>query len=417
MHGPALQPGMMKMRPTSDEPRRYASRLTILASLTLLMTVASTGCRGRGLGMRKPYGQEQIRAIWVTRWDFKTPSDISRVMDNCKAAGFNTVLFQVRGAGTVAYRSKIEPWAEEFGGRDPGFDPLTVATKEAHRRGMELHAWVNLMPAYRGKAPPADPRQLYNARADWFLRDASGRRQPLGWYNSLNPCYPEVRRYLTGLMHEIVSKYPVDGLHLDYARFPIEHTDSYGSAPVPDYPRDPRTIALFRKATGKLPDQSPPAWEAWRNDCMTQSIRDIRQMMVKTKPKAVLTAAVGAVPEEHRRKYFQDSPRWIREGLVDAVYPMNYDENIRIYSNRVAAWAAISPRVPVVTGVMFDKRDARTVVAQVEEARRRGTHFAAFAYNSLFERLDRSGKPIMDGQSASRAALRKEVIPKLRRLS
>ncbi len=402
-----------------DGSRLHAGRFAVVAGLTILATLTSTGCRGgsRWGMLGKPYGQEQIRAIWVTRWDFKTASDISKVMDNCKAAGFNTVLFQVRGAGTVAYRSKIEPWAEEFGGRDPGFDPLAVACKEANRRGMSLHAWVNLLPAYRGKAPPSDPRQLYNARADWFLRDAMGRRQPLGWYDSLNPCYPEVRRYLTGLMHEIVAKYPVDGLHLDYVRFPIEHVDSYGSAPVPDYPRDPRTLALFRKATGKSPDQSAAAWDAWRTNCMTQSIRDIRKMMLKANPKAVLTTAVGAVPDEHRRKYFQDSPRWIQEGLVDAVYPMNYDSDLRVYSNRVAAWASLSQRVPVVTGVMFDKRNAGTVLAQVEEARRRGTHFAAFAYNSLFERLDRSGKPIMDGQSASRAALRNQVIPKLRRLS
>lgn len=396
-----------------------ALRLAAIIGLAALTLAGSTGCQGKGRwGMfGKPYGEEPIRAIWVTRWDYKTPSDISKVMDNCKAAGFNTVLFQVRGAGTVAYRSKIEPWAEEFGGRDPGFDPLAVACKEASKRGLSLHAWVNLLPAYRGKEPPADPRQLYNAHADWFLRDAYGKRQPLGWYNSLNPCYPEVRRYLTGLMHEIVARYPVDGLHLDYARFPVEHVDSYGNAPVPDYPRDPKTLALFRKATGKTPEQAPAAWDGWRAYCMTQSVRDIRKMMLKTKPKAVLTAAVGPVPDEHRRKYFQDAPKWIQEGLVDAVYPMNYEIDLRVYSNRVANWTSLSGNVPVVTGVMFDKRSAGTVLAQVQEASRRGTHFAAFAYNSLFERLDRSGKPIMDGQSASRAELRAQVIPKLRRAS
>lgn len=394
-------------------------RINIAIALSLLACVALTGCHGRSRwGMfGKPYGQEQIRAIWVTRWDYKSAADISKVMDNCKAAGFNTVLFQVRGAGTVAYRSKIEPWAEEFGGRDPGFDPLAVACKEAQRRGMELHAWVNVLPAYRGKEPPANPRQLYNAHADWFLRDATERRQPLGWYNSLNPCYPEVRRYLTDVMHEITANYPVDGLHLDYARFPIEHVDSYGGSAVPDYPRDRKTLALFRRATGKSPDQAPGAWVAWRTECMTQTVRDIRKMMLKTKPKAALTAAVGPVPDEHRHRYYQDAPRWIQEGLVDAVYPMNYAEDMRVYSTRTASWAATSGRVPVVTGIMFDKRDAGTVLAQVQEASRRGTHFAAFAYNSLFERLDRSGRPIMDGQSASRAALRREVIPKLRRFS
>ncbi len=397
---------------------RQTTRALIVAVLpTALLAVTSTGCHGNRWGMGKPYGQKPIRAIWVTRWDYKSPADIGRVMDNCKGAGFNTILFQVRGAGTVAYRSKMEPWAEEFGGRDPGFDPLAVAIKEGHRRGLSVHAWINVLPAYRGKEPPKDPRQLYAARPGWFLHDAQGRRQPLGWYNSLNPCLPEVRRYLTALSHEIVARYPVDGLHLDYIRFPIEHVDGYGNAPVPDYPRDQRTLALFRQATGKTPDQAPGVWTDWRADCVTQVVRDIRGMMLKVRPKAALTTAVGAVPDEHRRKYYQDAPRWIREGLVDAVYPMNYESDLRVYSNRVATWTAMRPRVPVVTGIMFDKRNADTVAQQVREAAGRGTHFAAFAYNSLFERLDGNGRPIMDDQSASRAALRNQVIPRLRRMA
>jgi hypothetical protein len=66
---------------------------------------------------------------------------------------------------------------------------------------------------------------------------------------------------------------------------------------------------------------------------------------------------------------------------------------------------------------MFDKRDGAKVIGQVNQAARSGTHFAAFAYNSLFERTDERGRPVMDGQSASRAALRKKVIPHIRYLA
>ena len=201
-------------------------RANVLAAGLILLLVSS-GCHGRRSGLARGYGSEPIRAIWVTRWDYKTPGDIARVMDNCKVAGFNTVLFQVRGNGTAFYRSRIEPWADELGGRDPGFDPLAIAIEEAHRRGLSLHAWVNVIPGWRGDTPPTNPRQRYNAHADWFWRDAAGRRQPLGWYVSLNPCYPKVRRYLTAVMQEIVANYPVDGLHLDYIRFPNEWNDSY----------------------------------------------------------------------------------------------------------------------------------------------------------------------------------------------
>lgn len=401
----------MRSIPLIRRPLR-AFTTTMAFALVLL---SLSGCQATGKRPRLP-NDGSIRAIWVTRWDYKSPTDIARVMENCRRANFNTVLFQVRGNGTSFYRSRIEPWAEELGGRDPGYDPLAVACAEAHKRGMQLHAWVNVMPGWRGKAPPTDPRQLYNARPDWFWRDAHGRREPLGWYNSLNPCYPEVRDYLVSVMHDIVRRYPVDGLHLDYIRFPNEWNDAYGrAATVPDYPRDPRTLALFRRATGRTPDQAPDLWNQWRTDQVTLLVKDIRAMVRRTKPGVWLTAAVGADPREAKHRHFQDAPRWMDQGLVDAVYPMNYDSNMQNYARQLALWTGHRARVPVVVGVMFDKRNERTVAEQVDRARRTTVHFAAFAYNSLFERLDGQGRPLMDEQSDSRARLRQYVIPQWNR--
>ncbi|MGB2985412.1 MAG: family 10 glycosylhydrolase [Phycisphaerae bacterium] len=377
------------------------------------------GCHS---GDRSPRGvpdeQRLIRAIWVTRWDFKTPADIVKVMDNCRAAGFNTVLFQVRGNGTVFYRSRIEPWADELGGRDPGFDPLAVACREARRRGLSLHAWVNVMPGWRGGKPPTNPRQLYPAHPDWFWRDAAGRRQPLGWYSSLNPCYPEVREYLVRVCREIVENYPVDGLHLDYIRFPNEWNKSYSpDRRVPDYPRDPRTLTLFKRATGHTPETAPRQWDAWRTEQVTQLVRAIRAMVRSVNPRACLSAAVGSSPDEAKRRHFQDSRRWVTEGLLDAIYPMNYAEDMSTFNERLKEWSAMRSRCPVVMGVKFDKRDGSTVIRQIDRAFQSGLHFAAFAYNSLFERYDRDGRPSRDRQSAARATLRKHIIPYLRRLA
>ena len=66
------------------------------------------------------------RSIWVTRWDYRTREDIRDIMANCAEAGFTAVMFQVRGNGTVFYRSELEPWSEAFDFRHPGFDPLAV---------------------------------------------------------------------------------------------------------------------------------------------------------------------------------------------------------------------------------------------------------------------------------------------------
>ncbi len=358
----------------------------------------------------------RVRALWVTRWDYTTPRDIAAIMDRCRQSGFNTVLFQVRGNGTVMYPSRYEPWAEEFDGRDPGFDPLAVACTEAHRRGLSLHAWVNVIPGWRGKGPPADPRQLYNAHPDWFWHDEYGRRQPFGWYNSLNPCLPEVRQYLVALMHEIVRRYPVDGLHMDYIRYPNDWHAMYESiGRVPDYPRDRRTLAMFTQQTGAAsPELDPGRWNVWRAAQVTRLVAEIRHMMRGTRPGAQLSAAVGAFPDEAMRKHYQDSARWVSDRLVDAIYPMNYSSNMPTFERCLDHWRSLARGVAVVPGIMFDKRDAGLVNAQINRAMDMNGGFAAFAYNSLFERTDEMGRPKLDDQSADRASLRQMVLPRIR---
>src|SRR5438067_11750237 len=86
---------------------------------------------------------DEVRAIWVTRFEYQTEAEVKTILANCASLGFNTILFQVRGQADACYRSSIEPWAERLGGRDPGFDPLEVACRESRRLGLSLHAWVN----------------------------------------------------------------------------------------------------------------------------------------------------------------------------------------------------------------------------------------------------------------------------------
>ncbi len=396
------------MKPTTILP---TFRSFGLVGAGVLIAMATVGCRSTGPRSTGPTLQhDSVRAIWVTRWDYTSPQAIAQIMERSRHAGFNTILFQVRGNGTAFYRSRIEPWADELGGRDPGFDPLAVAVVEAHRRGLALHAWVNVVPGWRGKKPPANRRQLYYAHANWFWRDASGHREPLGWYNNLNPCYPEVRNYLVAVMREIVKGYAVDGLHMDYIRFPNDVATT-------DYPRDRRTLAMFRSATNTTPDASPMRWNAWRTEQVTQLVRDVRHMVKRVAPKVRLSAAVGASPDRALRAHFQDTRRWLAEGLLDLVFPMNYAATVEEFRERSALWAALRPGIPVVQGVKFDGRTPQTIVPQIELARSYSRHYAAFAYNSLFERMDRRGRLKYDEQSEARKTLRLQVLPRVHRLA
>ncbi|MHC4077861.1 MAG: glycoside hydrolase family 10 protein [Planctomycetota bacterium] len=372
----------------------------------------------------------RIHAIWVTRSDYRTAGDVVQVMDNCERAGFNTVLFQVRGNGTAFYRSAIEPWAEELGGQDPGFDPLGLALEEARKRDLGLHAWVNVMPAWRGPGEPADPNQLYHKRPEWFWYDAQGTRQPLvhqvgdrrrAWYVSVNPCLPEVRAYLVEVFREIVQNYDVDGLHLDYIRFPCEPVVK--GERIPDYPRDKQTLALFKPETGLAPAENKEAWNRWRTAKVTRLVADIHDMMRQTRPDATLSAAVGT-NRKRSLKYHRDAKHWVEQRIVDTVFPMNYKPSLEAFAEGLTMWTPPGGDVTLVPGLWIDRKlsvEQGIAVArqQIQAAVEQTGSFCLFTYNSLFDSAadNRVSSETRSKRQRQRALRRAELLPLIRGLS
>jgi uncharacterized lipoprotein YddW (UPF0748 family) len=353
------------------------------------------------------------RTIWVTRFDYRTQADVERIVDDCAEARIDTILFQVRGNATASYRSKLEPWGEQWAFRDPGFDPLAVAIERARSHGIALHAWVNVMPAWWGTEPPMDPHQVWNAHPEWSWYDQNGGRQGFSerFYVSLNPCLPEVREYLVEIVRDLAIHYPVDGVHLDYIRFPNEPPATKKGL---DYPRDARTVALFREATGKDPERDRAAWDAWRAEQVTEVVRGIRRMLSHARPRAVLSAAVGWSPEKARREHFQDTRTWLAEGLLDVVYPMNYAEDFATWSERGRIWTEIAGNTKVVMGIMAGGRSAEEHRAFLDAAHRTFDGWSLFAYAKVFD----SRADVQDGLDEEarfqRSQLRKALVPILR---
>lgn len=347
----------------------------ILPLLAALLLATTTACR-------TTIHHAPLRAVWVTRFDYKTAPDIEQVIANCAALGFNTVMFQVRGNGTAFYRSSFEPWADELGGADPGFDPLATAVGAAHAHHLSVHAWVNVMPSWRGSKPPANPSQLYLAHPEWHWLDQHGERQPLvdNFYVSLNPCLPAVRRYLVDVCREIVADYEVDGLHLDYVRFVDDVTDK-----ALDYPRDAETLRLYREQTALAPDDDAVRWQRWKADQVTTLVGDLARMVTDEGADLWLSAAVGGAPEGPDERHQRDSRRWAEERLVDAVFPMNYTTDLALFRKRTAAWHPYVERVHVTTGLNFDlARSADLVEQELRDALAASPDLAVFAYSHLF---------------------------------
>lgn len=357
-------------------------RPIVLFCLLFVLLSRSVSSADQTAAVKRPRLSEH--AMWVTRWDYKTREDCRAIAENCRSIGVDTILFQVRGNATAFYRSTLEPWAEQLGFKDPGFDPLATMIEETHSRGMRLVAWVNVVPAWWGPTPPTDPNQVYNKHPEWMWYDQKGKRQALSekFYVSLNPCLPEVRAHIVAVVNEIVSNYALDGLHLDYMRFPNEAPATPAGTDI-DYPRDAKTLALFAAATKRTPEQDPAGWDRWRTAQVTELVRQIRAKVRAVKPAIELSSAVG-VKRESALTHHQDAYTWLAQDLVDAVYPMNYTGDSKLFVTRCDGWNRAVPGERIVQGIMFDKAKPDALRVQVEAALELSQGFAIFAYSSLF---------------------------------
>ncbi|HQG45162.1 MAG TPA: family 10 glycosylhydrolase, partial [bacterium] len=319
-------------------------------------------------------GEEpETRALWVTRWDYQSPADIAQIMENAAAAHFNTILFQVRGDGTVFYRSRIELWASELRNSNPGWDPLQVAIDQAHARRLKLQAWINVYPGWMGTKPPRIGNQLYNAHPDWFMVDRFGQRQPLNvQYVWLSPTHPEVTPYLLGLCEELYTTYAIDGIHLDYIRYP-----------APSFSYDRASLEVYRQETGGTPDRDETAWSQWRREAISRFIARLHTAMQIHNPTLVLSAAVLGNYPTGRRVYLQDSHEWLARGIIDAIYPMIYTRDDTLFRRQLLEHRYNDHNRHVYPGIYLGS--ARHLATQLRIARDAGCKgMALFSYELLF---------------------------------
>jgi uncharacterized lipoprotein YddW (UPF0748 family) len=278
--------------------------------------------------------QPEIRAIWLDRGTIVragSEQGLAALFDRLAASGINTVFFETVNAGYPIYPSQVAPQQNPL---TRGWDPLAAAVKLAHARGMELHAWVwafaagnerhnlllNLSKDYPGPVIAAYP--------DWANYDNRGRIVPAGQEKPfLDPANPEVRRYLLQLLSEIASRYQVDGVQLDYIRYPFQdpgagRTYGYGKA----------ARQQFQQLAGVDPLKISPSdrnlWQRWTN-FRTQQIdsfvAEASQQLRRVKPNLVMSVAVFPLPPHERtQKLQQQWETWAERGDIDLVVPMAY---------------------------------------------------------------------------------------------
>nr|WP_189962130.1 family 10 glycosylhydrolase [Streptomyces violascens] len=289
---------------------------------TLEQAVRTVAARRRGRDFRGVWTASVANRDWPSRPGLTAAAQRAELLahlDKAVERRLNTVVLQVRPTADALWPSPYEPWSEWLTGvqgQDPGWDPLGTAVREAHRRGLELHAWFN---PYRianhtdlSRLVPTHPARVH---PDWAVA--------YGGKLYYNPGLPEVRRFVEDAMLDAVRRYDIDGVHWDDYFYP--------------YPVAGETFdddEAYERYGDGFPDR-----DAWRRNNIDLLVRETaarikrinRRVAFGISPFAVwrnaandergsaTTAGVQTYDDLHA-----DTRTWVREGWIDYICPQVY---------------------------------------------------------------------------------------------
>ncbi|MBW4480194.1 MAG: family 10 glycosylhydrolase [Tolypothrix brevis GSE-NOS-MK-07-07A] len=294
--------------------------------------------------------QPEIRAVWLDRGTIvraKNEQGLAEIFDRLSKAGINTIFFETVNAGYTIYPSQVAPQQNPL---IRGWDPLAAAVKLAHERHMELHAWVWTFAAGNQrhneviKAPANYPGPVLAAHPDWANYDNRGNMIPPGQTKPFfDPANPELRQYLLRLYEEIVTRYDVDGLQLDYIRYPFQDP---AAGRIYGYGKAAR--AQFQQLNGVDPISISPSqrdlWQKWtrfRTQQVDGFVAQASQQLRQKRPNLIVSVAVFPLPELERiQKIQQHWEVWARQGDIDLIIPMTYALDTPRFQRLAQPWIA-----------------------------------------------------------------------------
>ena len=288
-----------------------------------------------------PAPRQEFRAAWVATvanidWPSKPGlsaeamrAEAITILDKARDTGLNALILQVRPAGDAIYPSALEPWTEYLSGEqgrapgvagDPAWDPLAFWVDEAHRRGLELHAWFN---PYRAR--------LMSAKSPLTMPHLA-LRQPgavkrYGDFLWMDPGEPEAMAHTLKVVADVLRRYDIDGVHIDdyFYPYPVKPAGSNDETPFPD----DEAYAAYRLGGGVL------ARDDWRRASVDTLVQALYRTTRAIKPCARVGISPFGIGRPDRRppgiagfsqydKLYADAERWLAQGWLDYLAPQLY---------------------------------------------------------------------------------------------
>jgi uncharacterized lipoprotein YddW (UPF0748 family) len=308
-----------------------------------------------------PAAPRELRGAWVaTVANIDWPSrpglaaadqraEALALLDRAAALGLNALMLQVRPAADAIYPSALEPWSEYLTGAqgqppDDGYDPLAFWVDQAHRRGLQLHAWFNPYRARHASArTPLAPGHIAQRQPELARRYGD-----MLW---LDPAEPAAAAHTQAVVEDVLTRYDIDGVHIDDYFYPYPVTLPGPAGGEQAFPDDARW-ALYLTEGGQLSRAD------WRRRQVDDLVQSLHSLVRRVRPQAQFGISPFGLPQPAFRppgitgfsqydKLYADVERWLREGWMDYVAPQLYwplDRTAQAFEVLLDAWIGLNPR-------------------------------------------------------------------------
>jgi uncharacterized protein YbbC (DUF1343 family)/uncharacterized lipoprotein YddW (UPF0748 family) len=306
---------------------------SVILLITLTKCVATRPVAKGDYYGRKPVAEREFRAAWVAtvdniNWPSKPGISVEdqkkeaiSLLDLLYKNNFNAVIFQVRPQCDALYKSELEPWSYYLTGEqgkapDPYYDPLEFWIREAHARGLEIHAWLNPYRAHHPASGEVTSASFVKKRPDLVVRLEQGY-----WW--MDPSKKDTQDHSYKVVMDLVKRYDLDGIHFDDYFYPYPDYNNFK-----DFPDD-ESWQAYQKSGGKLSRGD------WRREAVNTFIKRVYKGIKAEKSyvkfglspfgiwRPYNPPAIGTSFDQHNTLY-ADARKWLNEGWIDYYSPQLY---------------------------------------------------------------------------------------------
>ncbi|MCD4820295.1 MAG: family 10 glycosylhydrolase [Candidatus Cloacimonetes bacterium] len=323
----------------------------------------------------------KIRAVWVPIWDLATPEKIDKVVYESIQNNFNQLLAEVRYRGDALYFANkhdstfANPEKMSYVVKDSLFDPLEYLISKGKKNGIEIHAWLTMYVVTPHKIQQLYPEHIYFTHPNWITFKNDKIQMSCNSFEGayLDPGLAEVQNYLFNIAMDIALNYDIDGIHLDYIRYPDME---FGYHPL-----------VRENYKHKIKYQDAESWQKWKEMQISGLVEKINAGIRDLNKNIELTAAVIAKPEVAQNRYSQNWVGWLEKDIIDRVYLMAYTKFTDEFESLVDTVSGFNNNQKIVFGLRAwdnsKKYKAKEIMEKIEIVKNEFAGIALFSSTGI----------------------------------